>query len=262
MITARPSIFKIGAATRFYVGDGTSAIHDQSVLNAYAADADWSAYASQMDTWSNYVGPYKNNPFLPSEYTELEYVGTNGAAELDTGINGNNDNLEIFLSAKHTAFAQYGALLGDYLTEAYNCWRIILGSSDNGNVVLNTNTRASAGVTVSNVAKNILHSYRISHSAIYIDGVSYSASTTVASRQDRNITLGSNNPTGSSTHSVSNIGLQIHSFYISDNGTKVIDLIPCKRNSDNVAGFYDFVSETFKPSTTNTAFTAGPVLGA
>lgn len=45
---------------KIYVGPGTSQAADQAVLNAYLADAEWSAYASKLDLWSNYNGDYKN----------------------------------------------------------------------------------------------------------------------------------------------------------------------------------------------------------
>ena len=47
-----------------YVGDGSSASHDNAVLAQYTADTDWSAYTSKLDTWYNYI----NDPDANSDY--------------------------------------------------------------------------------------------------------------------------------------------------------------------------------------------------
>ena len=47
-------------------------------------------------------------------------------------------------------------------------------------------------------------------------------------------------------------------FYLGD--TVVANFIPARRNSDNVAGMYDTISDMFYPSTSNANFTSGPVL--
>lgn len=47
---------------KVYVGDGSSASHDNAVLAKYSADADWSAYSSKLDTWYNYINDPNANP--------------------------------------------------------------------------------------------------------------------------------------------------------------------------------------------------------
>lgn len=41
--------------TKVYVGDGSSAEHDNSILALYTADSGWASYTSKLDTWYNYV---------------------------------------------------------------------------------------------------------------------------------------------------------------------------------------------------------------
>lgn len=48
--------------SKVYVGDGTSAAHDNAILAKYMADADWSAYSSKLDTWYNYINDPNANP--------------------------------------------------------------------------------------------------------------------------------------------------------------------------------------------------------
>lgn len=39
---------------------------DEAVLALYLADADWAQYASKLDIWWNYNGPYKTQPVFPT----------------------------------------------------------------------------------------------------------------------------------------------------------------------------------------------------
>lgn len=52
--------------SKVYVGDGSSQAADEAVLALYLADADWAQYASKLDIWWNYNGPYKTQPVFPT----------------------------------------------------------------------------------------------------------------------------------------------------------------------------------------------------
>lgn len=42
---------------KIYVGDGSSAAHDDAILASYQAASGWSPYSSRLDTWYNYLHP-------------------------------------------------------------------------------------------------------------------------------------------------------------------------------------------------------------
>lgn len=42
---------------KIYVGDGSSAVHDDAILAYYVAATGWSSYSSRLDTWYNYLHP-------------------------------------------------------------------------------------------------------------------------------------------------------------------------------------------------------------
>ena len=59
------------AISKVYVGDGSSASHDNAILAMYTSDSDWSAFTAKLDTWYNYVqggGEYSTRPqhYVPS----------------------------------------------------------------------------------------------------------------------------------------------------------------------------------------------------
>jgi len=56
------SYFNVANITKIYVGDGSSAAHDNAILAQYTADSDWSAYSSKLDTWYNYINSPDANP--------------------------------------------------------------------------------------------------------------------------------------------------------------------------------------------------------
>lgn len=45
--------------SKIYIGDGSSASHDQQILDLYLADTDWAAFSSKVDLWYNYNGEYR-----------------------------------------------------------------------------------------------------------------------------------------------------------------------------------------------------------
>lgn len=60
----------ISRVSAFYVGDGSSATHDDAILAQYLADTDWATYSAKLDTWYNYVqggGEYATPPTIPTE---------------------------------------------------------------------------------------------------------------------------------------------------------------------------------------------------
>lgn len=47
---------------KIYVGDGSSAAHDNAILAQYTNDSGWSSYSSKLDTWYNYINDPNANP--------------------------------------------------------------------------------------------------------------------------------------------------------------------------------------------------------
>jgi hypothetical protein len=56
------------------------------------------------------------------------------------------------------------------------------------------------------------------------------------------------------------IKAKVYSFKIYDNGTLVQDLVPARRNSNNIVGMYDLVSGQFFTNAGTGEFVAGPVI--
>jgi hypothetical protein len=51
------NVFGQNNPIKIYVGDGSSAAHDDAILADYLAASGWASYSSRLDTWYNYLHP-------------------------------------------------------------------------------------------------------------------------------------------------------------------------------------------------------------
>ena len=198
------------------------------------------------------IGFQKRN-LLPNEYTELKYITTSGGQYITTGLSGE--------------IRWVGAGQGTSVGDGSKC---ILGA-ENG----------SANVYIASRFGN-------NSGAVYkrwtIDGGGNSTSISGLDYAEYDITFIDDSFTGTiNDESVSKTGY--HNFttwwigtcfgsgsssypFIGNiyrqkayqNNSLVGDFVPAKRNSDNVVGFYDLVSNTFYTNEGTGSFTAGPLV--
>ena len=196
---------------------------------------------------------------LPVEYQELEYIAddiNNGTKTvvIDTGIAGDNDNLEFEFESYYDTYEQYGRFFGNYVSDDSNGWRIIVHSSA-GYSYFNANTHCTGGDT-GTLTPNTWHKVKFNNQKFTIDGVESNVIHTGKTKtNNENISLFSFLSMASHRY----IGLRYKHFIIRDNGVLVRNFIPAKRLSDNVLGMYDTVSGQFFTNAGTGTFTAGPV---
>ena len=237
---------------KIYFGDGTSQAADQAILDTYSANADWTSDSSKFDLWYNYW----DRRSLPTGYTRLQYVKTDSNAWVNTGILGDNNDLSFTVDFMTESYISGAGIFGNYISENHQGWRFSLGGNS-GRMWLNSNNKFSNACTPTyySVPKDRItfNINKQTYSSIYGSGNCNTATGTV-----------NNDPICLGNRSVNNpeekdVGLRIYGFKIKDGDTTVIDYLPCL-NSNNVPGFYDFVTNAFVPSSTQTAFIAGSEL--
>lgn len=213
------------------------------------------------------IGPCTETDFSKN-YTRLEYIETNGDGKeyIDTEVLlSNNDKFEIKFQRRETASTMnpiFGAIGGGgtsytsqnnfsitYLNSKYAIY--CDGAAGNGNYAWN-----GGSITNKNVYTIIYNGLNV---APTING---SAMTQITAH-----TLIQNTPTvttymfGRNTEGGGITTLDhIKMFYckIWSNNRLLRYFIPSKRNSDNVIGMYDLVSNTFFTNVGTGTFTAGP----
>lgn len=203
---------------------------------------------------------YKDiNANLPTGYERLEYIAddiNNGTKTviIDTGIAGNNDNLEFEFEAYYDTYELYGRFFGNYVADASNGWRIILASQNQA--LFNANKSCSGGDTFG-LLKDQWNHVIFNKTFATINDNAYSVRhTREGATNNANISIFSF--LSSTNHRY--IGLRCKYFIIRDNGVLVRTFIPAKRNSDNVVGMYDLVTNTFITNAGTGSFTAGNVI--
>ena len=186
---------------------------------------------------------------LPDTYTQLQYVESSGSQYINTGyiINTSTDIVEMTFECVGTTI--YKWLFGEHDNNA----RFGLGVGDGAN-----KRNVAYGATTYKVNDvlfyNSLHNFKADSTGVFIDNnkianySSFSSTSTLA--------LFCLNNDGF----VNGTAARIQSYKHTRNGVALIDLVPVTRNSDNKAGFYDFVSENFIGSATSTDLIPGPGL--
>lgn len=194
-----------------------------------------------------------SSPALPYD-SEVEWLGSDSNAYINTGISGNNYYLRITGHFMYTTHVNYGAIYGNYVSDRHSCTRLILRPvSDSLTCNLNTICTDTGNTNVA-CTINVKHSFFVNRDNVKID------STTTKVQNKKEGTINNGNIcifNRSMTNVISgNIGLKIYDFQIYDHGTLVRDYIPVRVGT--VGYLYDRVSgELFGNSGTGT-FTLGP----
>lgn len=198
-----------------------------------------------------YLGSVQVYSSIPLPYdARVEYLASNSQAYIDTGISGGNDNLEITCEFKYTTHIQYAAIYGNYVADANNGVRFILNTS--GSTYVNNNTKCVGGAAPA-CSINNWHTIVSTQSTTKMDGVSVTTPTTMGTTNNGNIAIFNRSLTNPNTSR--DIGAQIKSFKIKDNGVLVLDMIPVRVGS--VGYMYDKVSGQLFGNVGTGAFTYG-----
>lgn len=196
------------------------------------------------------------NPLLPEEYTQLEYIESTGTQYIDTGVVP-ADNIGFSITLKLNTTPSNQAIFG--AREGTN--RLFVGARLSTDIVyygfagdINVNSGVvweNASPTNKNTIEVNLNNSRVallngsqSRSLNTLNHV-FSSSTTLA-------IFGCN-----SSGSVTIYPQKVYGCQISQGTTLIHDLIPCKRNADNLTGMYDLVSGTLFANAGTGAFTMG-----
>jgi len=195
------------------------------------------------------VETLSDGPVLPDGYTELEYIQSSGTQYVNTGFSPDNNTRLVVdfetLTAqtdKHffgsrvamssTSFCFIDAVEGDFRDD-YARLQHTFSSSINevGRYTLdkNKNVVSFAGESHSHSSSSFSIPY-----PIYLCSLNTGGSTTTFS------------------------SMRIYSCQIYDNGTKVREMVPAKRDSDGAIGLYDTVGGTFYGNAGTGSFMAGP----
>lgn len=192
------------------------------------------------------------NPKGPYD-AEIEYLKGASATIINTGIAGNN-NIQIEVKYIISAHQQYGPVLGNYIDENTNCFRILLQSSNNNNAYANVNTKASiSGGLTGGGTKNTPIIVKISKTKITVNGNNMTCPTANGNNNTTNIALFAGNTTSSPSGVM---GVKIIYCKIKENNNLVRDFIPVRIGQ--VGYMYDKISKQLFGNISTGNFVLGP----
>ena len=216
-------------------GSGTAYTDGQEVNNL-ATSGEITLYAQW--TKNQYTVSFNpNRNILLSEYTEVGYLGTDGNQYINLGhAHPISSNTKVEIGAEFGHSYIYGYTGGDGKRYAGIPYSIYTGSA-----------------TASWTGDTAYHDYVFDHSSgATIDGNTYSLTGTPSgSSGTRDIYL------FRALNSTVFVEGKIYYYKQYEGNTLVYDLVPCYRNSDNVSGMYDMVSNTFFTNAGTGSFTTG-----
>ena len=216
---------------------------------------------------------------LPSTYTARNYIQTAGDAYIDTGIHEYPvafTGFEGQISAYHSDTPGQKALFGyqGLSGTTASAYRFMMYLS-NDNTIRYYGQVSGESSDIGGWVASTADTEQVNNiSASFVDNATYPVftvnntettgnkkKTTTASAANGNMYLLAQNIQGGgpSTYdkTVDGTWIRCHWFKIYCFGGVVRDFVPCTRNADGVAGFYDFVTEGFYPSIGENAFTYG-----
>ena len=205
---------------------------------------------------------------LPPAYTRCDYLQTVGcASNIDTGVEGNDDTIEIDFGIEVLSKGNYSPIFGNNDGEDKTCWRLIQSTTNNVDrfhfTLNDKKAGASPAVVITGIDTIVNKKFRVhmeyGDGYIEYNNIKYYVNSHITDSSEKStntIYIGKNGPDyGNNASLPSN---RFHDFFkIKKQGKLVRYYIPCIRKSDSKAGFYDLINHTFNPSIGSVDFVAG-----
>ena len=185
---------------------------------------------------------------LPSEYTQLDYIKTNGNQYIDTGVYGNL-NIEIEIKASRMTLDTANQLLFGSIGNNYSI-TINLGSA---------NTTRFGTKSYSLKAYDYITADRPSIFICNKNGITIDGTLTGSFNETNDFTTETTLLLMTAQNGSTKLIGKIYYCKIYDNGVLIRNFIPCYRNSDEEAGLYDLINNIFYTNQGTDEFVYGNV---
>ena len=196
---------------------------------------------------------------LPAGYTKLEYLQFNGAQWIDTGITPNQDS-RVRITAMPTSDVECtGAIGGSYngtgwTDKTFGIYFSCMSSAMFFNY--NSDTAIMRNNAFVQIQKDNKYFFEINKNKFYVNENKVGSAPAATFTSYESFKIGFiHAPFNSSRYLIG----RIYDFAMWDNGHLVRSMIPAK-NSSNVLGMFDTVTQTFFTNAGTGTFTAGPVV--
>ena len=194
---------------------------------------------------------------VPSDYTQLKYLESDGASHIDTGISSTSD-IGVVVKYAFMEMDTYNGIFGNFNPHYY-----LETNSYGTDVVASYGPTGGSGVLsmlITDVVIGQPYTFNINYNNSGIaEFVDINRTVLPARNFSSNAPIymfGVNMYGGYGNRSKS----RIYYMKITDGTALVRDFVPARRNSDNELGMYDLVSNTFFTNNGTGEFIAGPAV--
>lgn len=198
-------------------------------------------------------------PLLPSEYQQVEWIQTNNACRIDSGVAFDRtkdfclEAIALIPDMANTAYAGWNAG-GIFGAAAHGYWYD--GSTTSGLVVSTTKKTKVEQVIYAGVNSNTVTKYT------YVSDASVTQSFTRTHQNIINRLALINYPLFAISKAppdwdYTNGRMRLYEIKLGFDGVFETHLIPCYRKSDNTIGMYDIIKKSFRPNLGAGTFTKG-----
>ena len=191
---------------------------------------------------------------LPEEYTQVDYIASDGNQYIDTGVNA-DINLDIKYEAENNVGNIIMGAIYDNGNQSYIRYHVGVNNDKFSFFILQNGTLA----TVSSDT-NVKHSFYIQakNRKVFVDETSFDLPANTGTDTNLNFWLFGRN--SNSSNLKNRAAFKMYSCKMYYNNVLVRDFIPCYRNNDNEVGLYDLVNNVFYTNQGTGAFTYGSEL--
>lgn len=239
-----------------YYSDSTSDVVTSYTLSGTLAEGTSTITVTYGENTATFNVTVTESP-LPSEYTAVSYVaspntGTENAYLINTGVtpstlNGRIDVQIGFMLTKESSEAKY-FLVGNSGTGGGGTvgFGVSAGSANTSIGAFNgisSIIEPEAGASVLNKRYDVTATFTSTTSSI-TDGTNSASNTGTGRQHNKPIYLFGLKHLYYTTNVYTASG-RIYYAKVSESGNLILDLLPCTRNSDGQAGFYDVVNDNF-----------------
>ena len=195
------------------------------------------------------------NEVIP--YTQVEYLQSDSTAYINTGLNPDDDDIDIYVEFMWSKYVQYGAIFGNYVSGGTNSmYRLILNTEtqivSNHNTIENTNT--GSGYFNANI--NTKYKLQVSKNSFILNNeVIQRGGVTKGEKNTTNIALFNRSIAEPITR---DIELKIYSFIVMKQGVKLMQMVPVV--VDGIGYMYDTVSGRLFGNEGTGSFVLGPTI--
>ena len=240
---------------------GSSPSYQDIVVSGIGAVTLSNSLADGLNYLKLFGGTEQRN--IPSGFTQVEYLESSGTQYIDTGIVLKSEATITTVgqnaqSSVGTGPYSFWGFMGDSTMPRWgwsiyqNKWLTDLNATSQNPALINTNKHIFKNTCYYN-NNDLLYDSLLDGNSIFASAQSVQSPPTYTSNTLSAYLFARNNNGTASNF----LNCRIFSYEIVQDGIKVLSLIPCRRNADNVLGMYDTVSGNFLTNAGTGTFTAG-----